>query len=148
MWVHIWVGGHTCASRPRCQCVGALVGAVGARVGGVGVRAGGVCVWVGCVCMCRVHAHVCGVRAWGACAHGIGNGCMRAWGCMYRIRNGCVCGCGNRYVHGCGNRCMHACRMGANVGTSGGPHVEGHVLGSRIVKKKLYLVLINTVSPF
>jgi hypothetical protein len=36
--------------------------------------------------------------------------------------------------------------MGANVGTSGGPHVEGCILGSRIVNKKLYLVLINTVS--
>jgi hypothetical protein len=36
--------------------------------------------------------------------------------------------------------------MGANVGTSDGPHVEGCVLGSRIVNKKLYLVLINTVS--
>jgi hypothetical protein len=95
------------------------------------------CAWG--VCVCRVRAWGVCMHVWGVCARGIGNGCMHAWGCMYWIRNGCTHGCGNRYAHGCGNGCVHVCRMGANVGTSGGPHVEGRVLGSQIVKKKLYL---------
>jgi hypothetical protein len=47
---------------------------------------------------------------------------------------------------GAGTVHMHVGAGSANAGTSGGPHVEGCVLGTRIVNKKLYLVLINTVS--
>jgi hypothetical protein len=86
---------------------------------------------VGAVCM-----HV-GMVRWCMCAHGIGMGvrveCVHA----------CVCACVGSGMGVCVGVRMG---MGANAGTSGGPHVEGCILGTRIVNKKLYLVLINTVS--